>query len=110
MIASIKVSGDKATITFKKEKVKQTRCTEGHYTNRITMISASGEVSYQYVCTKQINETIVVAPFDPQTVHARYVTGLKPGMFVETIEDVVTVAYDKNGASVPKVVAGVAVK
>lgn len=110
VVASIKIKGDKATVEFKKEKVKQTRCTKGHYTNRVIQITSSGSVIYQYVCTKEITETIVVAPSPPLTVNARYVAGLKAGMYVVIVEDVVTVAYPKSSAAAPAVLAGVAVK
>jgi len=49
-------------------------------------------------------------PAPPQTVNSRYAAGLKKGMFVSVVEDVVTVAYAKSGAPAPSMVAGVPVK
>jgi hypothetical protein len=109
VIASVKKKGDKAEIEFRKEKVKQTRCTKGHYTNRVTQITSSGQLIYQYICTAEVNETIIVAPFPPQTVDARFVGGLEPGQLVVVVEDVVVVAF-KKGGSTPVVVGGVEVK
>jgi hypothetical protein len=107
VVASMKTSGAKTTIEFKKEKVKQTRCTKGHYTNRVTQITSSGSIIYQYICTAEVNETIIVAPFPPATVNSRYVEALKVGMLVTVVEDVVAVAYK---GETPVVVAGVGVK
>lgn len=78
-IASIKVEGETATITFAKNKITQNRCTKGHYTNRISQIMSDGTVVYYYVCDTEITETVEVAPSPPVKVGARYVFGLKPG-------------------------------
>lgn len=108
VVASIKPSGKTATVTFKKESVVQSRCTAGHYTNRVIGIY-SGSVAYEYVCTKAITETISVAPADPQKISARYATSLKPGMLVHTLGTTVEVAYTAKGGA-PVVVLGFPVR
>jgi hypothetical protein len=109
-VAQTKTAGAITTVEFAKVKSKQTECTKGHSTNRVTQIRSDGTLVYEYVCqatrTFEINEP----PAPPQKVNARYAVGLKKGMFVQITEDVVTVAYAKNGATTPSMVAGVAVK
>lgn len=108
-IASIKLDGERATVTFVKQKVTQKRCTKGHYTNRISQIMTDGTVVYYYQCDAEVTETIEVAPSPPVYVGARYVAGLKPGMSVSVTENVAVVAYPK-GKTVPSIVTGVEVK
>ncbi len=110
VVASVKVAGDIATVTFKKEKVKQTICTKGHYTNRVVQITSSGSLIYQYICTAEKTEVAMFAPAPPQKINAKYAGGLKPGMFVTIYEDVLVVAYAKSGAAAPVIVGGVVVK
>jgi len=43
-------------------------------------------------------------------VYTRYATALKKGNFVHIVENVVVMAYPKNGDATPHVVAGVPVK
>ncbi|MBA3463579.1 MAG: hypothetical protein H0T46_26720 [Deltaproteobacteria bacterium] len=109
VIDSIKADGERVTITFKKEKITQTRCVKGHYTNRISQIMSNGTVVYYYVCDQEITETIQVAPWTPIKVAARYAVGFKPGMSVTISEEVPAVAYLK-GKTIPAVVVGVEVK
>lgn len=109
VIESVKIEGERATITFKKEKVTQNRCTKGHYTNRISQIMSDGTVVYYYVCDVEITETIEVAPSPPMRVAARYAAGMKPGMTTAISDEVPAVSYLK-GKSVPAVVVGVEVK
>lgn len=108
-VLSVKTAGDKATITFKKEKVKQTRCVKGHYTNQISQI-LNGTIHYYYVCDKEVNEVIEVPPSPPVTVVARYAADLKPGMVIRVSDDVVSVAYPNKGSTTPVLAAGVKVK
>lgn len=76
-------------------KKKQTECTKGHYTGRVIQIRSDGGLVYEYVCQAEKTVTITVPQADPQAVNARYAAGIKPGMFVSIVEDVVTVAYSK---------------
>jgi hypothetical protein len=109
-VASIKTKGEVTTIEFAKVKSKQTECTKGHTTNRVTQIRSDGTLVYQYVC--QASRTVVInePPAPPQAVNARYAKGLKKGMVAHVTEDVVTVAYPKGGQAAPSIVAGVPVK
>jgi hypothetical protein len=109
-VASVKAKGATATIEFAKVKSKQTECTKGHQTNRVTQIRPDGSLIYEYVCQATKVVTINEPPAPPQSVNVRYSGGLKKGMFVSVVEDVVTVAYPKNGAPNPSFVAGIAVK
>ena len=108
-IKSVKASGKTVKIEFINIKKKQTVCTKGHHTRRVTQIRSDGGLVYEYVCTKEKTETITVPQASPQTVNARYTAGLKPGMFVAVTEDVVTAAYAKGGKA-PSMIAGVPVK
>ena len=79
------------------------------YTKRVTQIRPDGTLVYEANCMK--NETVTVDKSDvPQTVDARYLTGVKPGMFVSVIEDVVIAAWAKPGAATPTMVFGVHLK
>jgi hypothetical protein len=109
-VAAIKAKGATAVIDFQKVKSKQTVCTKGHHTRRVTQIRSDGTLVYEYVCTARKTETLNEPPAPPQTVNARYARGLKKGMFISVVEDVVMVAYAKDGATVPSMVAGVPVK
>src|SRR5215468_10838434 len=79
--------------------VKQVQCAETKRTNRVTHILSDGTFVYELICLR--NETVVVDKADPpQTVKARYVDGVKPGMFLSSIEDVVTAVWAKPGAAI----------
>ncbi len=97
-IAKVTASGDTTKIEFARVKTKQQDCVRGHRTNRVTRITSDGSLEYEYIC--QAWKTVVIdePPFAPQTVSSRYATGLKKKMFVTVIENVVVVAYPKNGA------------
>jgi len=103
--------GDATTVVeFAKVKSKQQECVKGRQTNRITQIRSDGTIIYQYICDKWQTVTLNEPPFDPQTVKSRYATALKKGNFVHIVENVVVMAYPKNGDATPHVVAGVPVK
>lgn len=108
-LASVKKSGDTALLTFKKQLVKQEQCATVKHSNRISMIRSDGVIVYQSSCTSWETITVDKAP-DPQTVYAKYVDGLKPGMRVLVIGDVVAGAWASAKAKVPSMVFGVAVK
>jgi len=109
VVGSIKPAGNTATVTFKKQLVKQQQCAAVKTTNRVTQIRGDGTLVYQSFCTKYETVTVDKAP-DPQKVNARYLEGVKPGMHVSIIEDVVISARKKPGAPLPTMVFGVAVK
>lgn len=109
VVAAVKVEGESATVTFAKQKVKQTRCAKGHYTSQISQIMSDGTVHYYYVCDTEVQETIEVPPSPPLKVVARYAAGLKAGMTVSITNDVVAVAYAKGGTT-PLLVTGIEVK
>jgi hypothetical protein len=109
-IAKITPKGDTVVIDLAKVKSKQQECVKGHRTNRITMIRTDGVLVYEYVCQQYKTVTINEPPAPPQTINARYAKHLKKGMAFSNVEDVIVIAYPKNGAETPSVVAGVAVK
>lgn len=99
----------KTNVEFKKQMVKQVQCAQSKSTGRITQIRPDGTLLYETRCVK--NETVIVDKSDdPQNVNPRYLEGVKPGMFVTIIEDVVLGAWAKPGAAKPTMVFGVAVK
>ncbi|MBL9018067.1 MAG: hypothetical protein JNL83_28030 [Myxococcales bacterium] len=109
VVAKVEVKGDKAKVTFKKEFEKQEQCTNWKSSNRITQITSSGSVIYESWCTASKSVTVDTS-FPPQTVKARYVEGLKPGMAWSSTEDVGGVAYPKNGAKLPSLFSGAVLK
>jgi hypothetical protein len=109
VVGKVKPTGKTVTVEFKKQMVKQRQCAQVKYSNRIAQIRSDGTLIYQSSCVKY--ETVTVDKADaPQTVNPRYVQGVKPGMYVSIIEDVVTAAWAKPGAAVPSMVFGVALK
>jgi len=109
VVASLKPSGKTVTVTFKQQLVKQVQCAERKTTNRINQITAGGSVIYETTCVR--NETVVVdKASSPQTVNPRYLEGVKPGMDVSILEDVVVWARVKPGSPSPSMVFGVALK
>jgi hypothetical protein len=109
VVGSVAPSGKTATVEFKKQMAKCTSCQEWKDTNHITAIRDNGQLTYERTCVK--SQTVTCDKSDrPQIVNARYVEGVKPGMFVSVIEDVVTAAWAKPGAPVPTLVCGVPVK
>lgn len=109
VVASLKPSGKAVTVAFKKQLVKQVQCAERRPTNRINQIDASGHVIYITTCVR--NETVVVDKASPpQAVNPRYLDGVKPGMDVSIIEDVVVWARATPGSASPTMVFGVALR
>jgi hypothetical protein len=107
-VAKITVKGDKATVAFKPKLAESETCMSRKQTNKISMITSSGSVIYESVCTSW--KTFVVNRAPPtQEVGARYVEGLKPGMNVVIGGGMVMAAFEK-GKRVPSFVAGVPVK
>jgi hypothetical protein len=108
-VAALKPQGDKVRIEFAKVMVKETRCLSSKRTNHITQIRSDGTLVYEINCLKEGTVTVDTSS-SPVTVNKRYTQGLKSGMGVSVIEDVVAAAWPKAGAKVPSMVAGVAVK
>ena len=109
VVGALKPAGKTVTVTFKKQMVKQTQCAQAKTTRRVTQIRPDGTLVYESVCTRW--ETVTVDKSDsPQTVNARYLTGVKPGMFTSIIEDVAIATWAKPGAATPTMVFGVALK
>lgn len=109
VIGKLKPSGKTTVIEFKKQMVKQVQCAQVKYTRRVTQIRPDGTLIYESICTK--NQTVTVDKSDsPQTVNPRYLVGVKPGMFVSVIEDVVIGTWAKPGAATPSMVFGVPIK
>lgn len=109
VVAKIEVKGEKAKVTFKKELVKQQQCTNWKSSKKIVQITSSGSVIYESWCTAEKSVTVDKSS-DPQTVKARYVEGVKPGMVFEATEDVGGVVYAKGAAKFPSVICGAVVK
>lgn len=109
VVASLKPTGPDVTVAFKKQLVKQVQCAQVKYSHRVTQIRPDGTLVYEGTCVK--NETVTVDKSDaPHKVSARYLTGVKPGMYVSIVEDVVTGAWAKPGGVTPSLVFGVPVK
>jgi hypothetical protein len=109
VVEKISPSGKTVTIEFKKQMAKGTICTEFKDTNHIEQIRDDGQLQYRRNCVKSKAVTFNKAD-PPQTVNPRYAEGVKPGVFASVIEDVVTAVWAKQGAPVPSLVFGVAVK
>ncbi len=109
VVATVKSAGEKATVTFKKQSIKESRCTQSKMTNRISQITSNGTVIYYHNCLKYGVVTVDKTSGD-QTVSTKYTEGVKPGVQFTNIEDVVLATWAKPGASVPSTVFGVPVK
>jgi hypothetical protein len=109
-VASVKAKGDKQVIEFAKVKSSETQCSKGHYTNRVTQIRSDGQLVYEYVCQATKVVSFNEPPAPPQNVNPRYAVGLKKGMFVSVVEDVVIEGFAKSGAANPSFVVGIPVK
>jgi hypothetical protein len=109
VVASLKPAGKTTTVSFKAQMVRQVQCAETRQTHKVVQILPSGQLVYEVICLR--NETVTVnKASDPQPVNPRYLEGVKPGMYVEFTEDVVTAAWAKPGAAIPTMVFGVPVK
>ncbi len=109
VVGSLKPTGPVTTLEFKKQMVKQQQCAQAKSTHRITQIRPDGTLIYESICTKW--ETVTVDKSDmPQKINPRYLAGIKPGMYVSTIEDVLVAAWAKPGAAAPSMIFDVPVK
>jgi hypothetical protein len=109
VVASLKPAGKLVSVTFKQQLVKQVQCAERKASNRINQITSSGHLIYDTTCVR--NETVVVDKASaPQAVNPRYLAGVKPGMDVSILEDVVVWARATPGSLSPTMVFGVALK
>jgi len=109
VVGGVKVTGDTATITFAPKMEQQSRCTASKRTNRITRIDSSGNLIYETICTASKSVTVNTAS-SPVTVGSRFLGGLKVGMNALVYQGAVQMAWAKNGAKLPSIVLGTAVK
>jgi hypothetical protein len=107
-VSAVKPGGETTVVEFVKKMRTEKVCVDWKDTNRISMISASGTIYYEYNCLKYGTSTFNEAP-GPKTVSSRYAKGLKAGVTTSIIEDVVTGVWAKAGGA-PIAVFGVAVK
>jgi hypothetical protein len=107
-VGKITVKGDKAEVAFKPKFERQEQCAASKSTNRLSMISSSGQIYYESVCLKWKAVVVDRSP-DPQLVEKRYVEGLKPGMNVILSSPLVMAAWEKGKKS-PSFVVGAPVK
>jgi len=107
-IAKLTRDGDSVTITWNTQLKKEERCGDMRTSNRIVAIQWDGTLVYQSTCMKYKTVTVDVTP-EPETVHARYATGLTVGMKALATEKTVIAAW-KKGAKAPSMLVGVAVK
>jgi hypothetical protein len=108
-VVQAKAAGGKLHVEFVTKMVKQTQCAESRETNHVTQIDADGTVRYQYVCVR--SEVVTVDKgADPQDVDPRYAAGVKAGVSVSLLGNVVQAVWAKDGAATPTDVFGVPVK
>lgn len=107
-VASVKAKGDSATVAFQQKLEKayyDTGCKQG----RLQGWRSDGSPNYELNCAGTKVEMIDRrAP--PQTVEARFVTGIKPGMQVAYTEHMVILAWPKPESGTPSIVLGAPVK
>jgi hypothetical protein len=109
VVATLVPAGKLVTVSFKPQMVKQVQCAQVKYSSRITQIRPDGSLVYEATCMR--NETVTVNKASrPQKVSPRYLQGVKPGMYVTIVEDVVTGVWSKPDAPNPTMVFGVALK
>jgi hypothetical protein len=108
VIASAKANGDKLAIEFKKDMKSEDACAEGHDTDHILGVGVTGAIQYEYVCTKYTKIAYDTAP-KPQTLGARFATGVKAGVTVRFEGDVAVFVRPSPKAD-PIAVFGVSVK
>jgi hypothetical protein len=107
-VGKLTPKGDKVEVAFKPKFERQEQCAASKSTNRISMISSSGTVYYESLCTQWKAVTVDRSP-PPQLVEKRYVDGLKPGMNVMISSPIVMAAW-QQGKKSPVLVAGASVK
>jgi hypothetical protein len=107
-IAKITPKGAKVHVEFKPKMVKEEVCTQVAYSNRIAAITAAGTVLYEGTC---LNSKIISIDRSskPLDANARYMKGMKAGMFIDIGEDSAVLGRTKGGGPV-NMVFGVQVK
>ena len=108
-VSAVKPGGDTTVVEFVKKLRTAKVCVDWKDTNKISMISASGTIYYEYNCLKYGTETINDAPA-PQTVSSRYAKGIKAGTSVSITEDVVSGVWASKAGGAPIAVFGISVK
>ncbi len=109
VVASVKPGGKTATVAFRKETINETRCTQSKMTNRISQIMSNGTIVYYHNCLKYGVVTVDKTSND-QIVSTTYAEGVKPGVQMTNVEDVVVATWAKPGAAIPTTVFGVTLK
>jgi hypothetical protein len=108
IVADVKTSGNDVVISFKKDMKTGKECVAWKQGRRIDHIDQYGRVWYEEHCTKY--KTVHWdAASPPVTVSARYATGVKPGVYVDVIENLVTFVRPKEDGPLTAVL-GIAVK
>jgi hypothetical protein len=107
-VGKLTPKGDKVEVAFKPKFERQEQCASSKSTNRLSMISSSGQIYYESICTSWKAVTVDRSP-PPQLVEKRYAEGLKPGMNVMISSPVVMAAWQKGKKS-PLLVIGAPVK
>jgi len=101
--------GKNVTVEFKKQMVRQVQCAETRETRHAIQVRSDGSLIYAVTCVR--NETVIVNTADePHAVNPRYLEGVRPGMYIEIVEDVATAVWAKPGTAIPAMVLGVALK
>lgn len=108
VVAKVKANGAKTNVDFVKKPRKVSVCVNYKETNRIEQILPNGTLVYGYTCLKYGTETINDAS-PPVDVDTRYADGVKAGVHVETVENIVIMVSPKEGGT-PTRVLGIAVK
>ena len=108
-VAKVDKQGKTAVITFSPKLETFTYCASRKSSNKIVQIRSDGVLVYESWCTSHKQATENQAS-KPQTVDVQYLAGVKPGVFVEVVDDVVLYVWPSGKATVPSHVAGVEVK
>src|SRR5262249_18465920 len=109
LVKAVKRTGDTASIEFATKTQKVERCVAWHTTKRIVAIRGDGTLVHEEICDNYGSVTLDKTPATA-AVKARYVDGLKPGMFASIEEDAVTAAWAKPGDKLPVLIFGAPVK
>jgi hypothetical protein len=109
VVAKLETADDQITITFPKQPAKTKVCSKTKQTNRVTRIRDDGSLVYDTQCIAYAIESYDKSP-RPQTVHARYIDGVKKGVTVEAGPGVVERVWPNANATAPSYVLGAPVK
>jgi len=96
-------------VTFAKKIEQQSQCAARKTTNRVLRIDGNGNLIYDSVCTKWVNVTVNAAR-DPVEVHTKFLGGLQKGASPVIMGGAVILSYPKDGAKLPSIIFGTAIK